>query len=309
MKISLENDPHVEANTLVEIPGSIPGVTINLPPESRTLTLPDLEEPVNLRLATTTSWLDGTERQITSASLLVNNQIVGDIPVDQLVEFDMEVGNLVFGSNSIAIRVIDDQGLSASSSPIVLTVNEGAREVPKELQAGSSIGKILLNGFLLLLVLGLLGWLLYSLYRKGSLSGFSGQLPRGRSPRSRSHVPPPPPDEFNSLVDEKSGPFVLAHLEVLAADTTGLPGKMHLDGAVVKLGRSPSQADLSFREDITVSRLHASMMLEGGQYRIFDENSTSGTYVNDVPVPEYGVQLVDGDQIHLGAVHLRYHQL
>ena len=49
-------------------------------------------------------------------------------------------------------------------------------------------------------------------------------------------------------------------------------------------------------------------MLEGNHYRIFDELSTSGTWVNEQQVPEYGIQLLDGDEIHLGAVHLRYRQ-
>jgi hypothetical protein len=49
-------------------------------------------------------------------------------------------------------------------------------------------------------------------------------------------------------------------------------------------------------------------MLEGNHYRIFDEGSTSGTWVNEKAVPEYGVQLVDGDEVHLGAVLLRFRQ-
>ena len=50
-------------------------------------------------------------------------------------------------------------------------------------------------------------------------------------------------------------------------------------------------------------------MLEGTHYRIFDENSTSGTWVNERQVPDYGLELEDGDEIHLGAVHLRFRQL
>jgi predicted component of type VI protein secretion system len=81
-----------------------------------------------------------------------------------------------------------------------------------------------------------------------------------------------------------------------------------LTTSVVRLGRSPAQADIAFENDITVSRLHATLHLEGVHYRIFDEHSTSGTWVNEQQVPEYGIQLMDGDEIHLGAVHLRYRE-
>lgn len=100
----------------------------------------------------------------------------------------------------------------------------------------------------------------------------------------------------------------MAHLEVLDA-TSQMPSKINLEGTMIKLGRSPVQANIAFREDITVSRLHATLMLEGTHYRIFDENSTSGTWVNERQVPDYGLELNDGDEIHLGAVHLRFRQL
>jgi pSer/pThr/pTyr-binding forkhead associated (FHA) protein len=42
---------------------------------------------------------------------------------------------------------------------------------------------------------------------------------------------------------------------------------------------------------------------------LFDENSTSGSWVNGRQVPEYGVELADGDEIHLGAVHMMFRQM
>ena len=87
-----------------------------------------------------------------------------------------------------------------------------------------------------------------------------------------------------------------------------MPDYLALTASLVKLGRSPAQADIAFENDITVSRLHASLHLEGTHFRIFDERSTSSTWVNEQQVPEYGIQLMDGDEIHLGAVHLRYRE-
>ena len=81
-----------------------------------------------------------------------------------------------------------------------------------------------------------------------------------------------------------------------------------MSGTVIRIGRNPSMCEVAFEEDVTVSRYHANLMREGNGYRIFDERSTSGTWVNERQVPEYGTQLMDGDELHLGAVHLRYRQ-
>jgi pSer/pThr/pTyr-binding forkhead associated (FHA) protein len=99
----------------------------------------------------------------------------------------------------------------------------------------------------------------------------------------------------------------LAYLEVLEA-VTRMADHIQLKASQVSLGRSPAQADIAFENDITVSRIHATLHLEGTRFRIFDERSTSGTWVNEQQVPEYGIQLMDGDEIHLGAVHLRYRE-
>jgi pSer/pThr/pTyr-binding forkhead associated (FHA) protein len=42
-------------------------------------------------------------------------------------------------------------------------------------------------------------------------------------------------------------------------------------------------------------------------FHIYDENSTSGTWVNDQQVIDYGLQLLDGDELYLGKVTLRFH--
>ena len=95
------------------------------------------------------------------------------------------------------------------------------------------------------------------------------------------------------------------YLEVLES-VSRMPPTINLTGTEHRIGRNPSQSDIAFENDITVSRIHASVMLEGSDYRLYDEASSSGTFVNDQPVPEYGYQLLDGDEILLGAVRLRY---
>jgi hypothetical protein len=311
VEVSLVNEPLVSARTEVVVVGSMPAVTLNLPADSASLTLPDLTQPVTLRLGAGVAWLDGVQRVVSSAGLVVNGQRVADIPLNRLEQFDVSIDNFVFGANTLAVTITDEQDLQVTSAPVTLTIAEGQRSVPADLQPGMSTGRLLLNGFLLLLVLLLFGVLLYLLWQSGYLKNLGDLLPRGRSQRRRPQPPMPTADAGAPVVEagsEVSRPFVLAHLEVLEAKSS-TPKKLNLDGAVVRIGRSPSQTDIAFREDITMSRLHASLMLEGAHYRIFDEQSTSGTYVNEREAPEYGIQLVDGDEIRLGAVRLRYRQL
>jgi hypothetical protein len=57
-------------------------------------------------------------------------------------------------------------------------------------------------------------------------------------------------------------------------------------------------------EDGTVSHHHATMVLDGTDYRLRDLNSTNGTRVNGMRVVE--TRLNHGDQVRLGSVEMRY---
>jgi pSer/pThr/pTyr-binding forkhead associated (FHA) protein len=85
-----------------------------------------------------------------------------------------------------------------------------------------------------------------------------------------------------------------------------MPPHIELSAVEHRIGRSPVQADIVLENDITVSRLHASIVLEGSDYRIYDEGSSSGTWVNGQKLPDYGHQLLDGDEIRLGDAWMRY---
>ena len=296
--VSLAADPVVSAETTVEIPNNLPSVVINLPTESRTLSLPNLDEAVRLQFETAVTWLDGVEREITAAQLKVND-VTYDVLVEDVSNFQADITSLTYGNNSVEMVIMDDQGIQATSPIVVLTVNEGRRDIPDELAAGSGllglVLRFLLVIFALIVVLAVLIWL----WRNGRLTNLGSLVPRGPS---RPRQP---------FVEQQQASYTpthtVAYLEVLEA-VSQLSSPIPLSMAVVRIGRSPNQANIAFENDVTMSRLHASLMLEGNHYRIFDEQSTSGTWVNERQVPEYGIQLNDGDEIHLGAVHLRFRQ-
>jgi pSer/pThr/pTyr-binding forkhead associated (FHA) protein len=114
--------------------------------------------------------------------------------------------------------------------------------------------------------------------------------------------------DVRSTDKSKKGTGPNAFLEVVES-MTQRSGRIELTSVEMKIGRSTKQADIVFNKDGTVSRIHASIVQEGNDYRIFDEQSTSGTFVNEQRVPEYGLQLEDGDEIRLGGVRLRFRNM
>jgi len=97
-----------------------------------------------------------------------------------------------------------------------------------------------------------------------------------------------------------------SYLEIIHSVTRMPSTVIPLSAVEHRIGRNPTQADIAFENDITVSRLHASIILEGNDYRIYDEGSTSGTWLNGQPIPQYGSQLIDGDELQLGDVLVIY---
>ena len=319
VELSLENNRDTRASTEVTVSSVAPNVVINLPRESRSLTVTDLEEPVRLQLSTTVTWLDGQEREVTSAQLLVNGLPVADIPVDSLASFDVEISNFSFGDNRLEVIATDSQELTSTSAPVIIAVAQGQElVVPEELQpAGGGFNWTWLLWLLVLALLAVVGLWLWR-RRAGGPPAASGRRSRRRTaPRPAAEpsaeVYPTGSSETTGMTDyaaagPKESPFVMAHLEVLEASTI-FTEDLILNEPEVRIGRSHAQSQIVFRDDITVSRYHAVLRLEGSRYRIFDVGSTSGTYVNDRQVPEYGQELLDGDEIQLGAVRLRYRQL
>jgi hypothetical protein len=97
----------------------------------------------------------------------------------------------------------------------------------------------------------------------------------------------------------------LAYLEVIQV-SEGSRTPIDLTGAPVSLGRDPALAAITFA-DRSVSRLHARIAIdEQGAYHIYDEGSTSGTWVNYEQVTAAGRALRQGDLINLGRIQLRF---
>ncbi len=79
---------------------------------------------------------------------------------------------------------------------------------------------------------------------------------------------------------------------------------LNANGSALTVGREPTTG-ISLSNDTTVSRLHASIRTEGGQYVIADEGSSNGVFVNGVRIA--GSQPINpGDEVQIGNTRFRF---
>jgi len=340
VEVSLAGNPAISSSSTVTIPPGAPSIQLDVPPESRELTLVNLDQPVTLSLSTSVSWLDGVDREIQTAELLVNGIIVQELDSNSLDQFEVQVSNFAFGPNQVQIAVVDDQGSRAISPVVVFNISQGETTViPEGVEPAGTLGRIwnrisglalgvggcllLILAFAVIIGLTYMGRRSRLLQRLGIvnmmrripfLGPYFQDVYRAQNKLRQGQMMQQRASRYSSDVkgagigrSKKTGSRPVAFLEVLES-VSSMPSRIDLEKVELHIGRSASQADIVFGSDATVSRIHATIVQEGGDYRLFDEKSTSGTFVNEQSVPDYGLQLVDGDEIRLGAVRLRFRQ-
>jgi len=92
------------------------------------------------------------------------------------------------------------------------------------------------------------------------------------------------------------------HLELLAGAAAQEERRWTLSGRETRLGAHPS-CDVRLA-DSSVSRLHARIEVDAVGHRLIDEGSKNGVWVNGLRARD--VYLLDGAELTLGAVRLRY---
>ena len=78
-----------------------------------------------------------------------------------------------------------------------------------------------------------------------------------------------------------------------------------IKGETTNIGRDASNDILL--DDNTVSRVHARIRLQDGDFYLYDMDSANGTRVNDEPIAKQ--RLNDGDRVQIGAAQLRFRRV
>jgi hypothetical protein len=74
----------------------------------------------------------------------------------------------------------------------------------------------------------------------------------------------------------------------------------------ITLGSDPNLATLVLN-DTSVEGLHARILhMEDGSYRLIDEGSIAGTWINYTPISREGARLENGDLVHIGRIGFRF---
>jgi hypothetical protein len=105
-----------------------------------------------------------------------------------------------------------------------------------------------------------------------------------------------------------AGPKLIEHPArfVIRAPNGNIVQDYLLEKPKVVIGRVP-ESDIYFPEDRLVSRLHATILYEDGQYVLRDEGSANGTLVNNQPLEKStNWTLRDGDQVLIGDHELTF---
>jgi hypothetical protein len=322
-----------ESFELVVEPPAVQMAVDNSRPIRRVAAEPDIAfeemEPTQQPLVAEVSWPDEHPRILESAILLVNGQempvqntILGD---DGLLTFDWDIRFLDEGTYELQVQVTDELGLQGTSEPLPLAIEIDRVEpnptalpptlppaeptsVPASDTGNLSFGVVAIGGGALILLLFLLllvtGIVLVRRRRRPEPS-------QPEAPTGTGAVQLPPGAQVDPGVTYALPPEfaaagnVGALLEALE-NAPEHPKMIPIAGNNVALGRDAKRVQIAF-QDKSVSRLHARILENRGMYRIYDEGSSSGTYVNYKRIGLSPQILGDKDIVHLGRVQLRFH--
>ena len=258
---------------------------------------------------------DGHPRPIVKTSLYVDG-ILEEVnlaePFDRFI-WDIS-GFTTNGEHSLVLEVEDNLGLIGRSVETSISVNViGADESIwiriSENRLALTVILVAASGAIILLVLVLGGRLqpgfLREWRRRRKTTGSMTQpvvdnrqvVQQSRSSWinriqwKRSPITTKPSAQFiqltDSLSDENQSPIAIIKDRVI-------------------IGRDEMKVDQVLR-DLSVEGVHAHLEREpGGSFRLSDEGSTAGTWVNYQPVPESGKILEHGDLVHFGRMGYRF---
>ncbi len=311
------------------------GFSINLRPPQVTITQPAVSdlitratddptmavrdiEPRTQVVSFDVSWPDGYVRELASVDLLVDGVAVRDSCVPPCDQVTWNIAELAPGSHSLRIRVRDQQGMQSESDEVPINIEvitptpipptptpkptpvPTPTPVPSCEEQYSGVDRVLrCNQDLvpyLSLVVALIALVIVIIVVR-------------RPPRVVSTAV--------QKVKEMTEPFFLqrdqvrgtaeakAMLVVLEGDDSHQQ-PIDIISENTRLGRDEALAQVVLN-DRSVSRLHARITEEeAGRFVLYDEGSTSGSYVNYEPVGIKGQWLQHDDIVNLGRVKLQF---
>jgi hypothetical protein len=205
---------------------------------------------------------------------------------------------MMLAVDTLRVRVQDELGLVGESELHRLIIGLDTPTTPAGVLLMEAIQR---NGWLFSLLIGAcaLGLAVFVLVRKPVVVQAVGNAAGAVVQRVKEATEP---------FIHRKGPKTRrarAYLEVIQGDGAHTR-PIGLWSENTRIGRDETWANVVFN-DPTVSRLHTKIVQEqDSAFRIYDEGSTGGTYVNDEEVLMGGRWLKDGDTIEIGRIQLQF---
>jgi hypothetical protein len=283
--------------------------------------------PVKQPLDVLIEFPDGFIRPVVTSTLLVDGSPVAtnlSAPFDKFT-WDLS-GYVINGNHQIRVEVVDALGLHGASRdlPVHITVRRTTQGVMMALyRNGPLLAGLaaLLAGAILLLVLLLGGRIKPVAFGRGMQPGLKVRPAEKTIPHRRSDPVTQPvvdahgeslarhkPAWMNRLQwpQRRISPKAFAYLTRLSEadqeqDSTPVP----IEAEEITLGTDAVRSTLVI-DDPSVEALHACLRREGDTYRLCDQGSVAGTWVNYTPVSSEGVLLEHADLVHIGRAGFRF---
>ena len=269
--------------------------------------------PAEQQISILVEFPDGRVRSLKRTTLFVDGEKAAENTTEPFTRFNWNLRTYVAsGEHSLKVEVEDSLGLSqmSSSLPVQVTVVQPPGGIPGLILRNSTAITIT---FMVLAGAVVLGIIILSGRR-----GLASLSERQKSQRKKvDPVTQPVNVEVEAPKAGRANPFpwlrrrdppAPAYLARLADDGSPLAGAdpISLPGRESTFGSDPTQSTVVL-DHPSLSLLHARLRREpDGSYRLLDENSVAGTWVNFTLIPREGQILQHGDMINFGSLTYRF---
>lgn len=272
--------------------------------------------PTGQLLEVLVSYPDGNMRPLAATRLYVDGKLVAENTAEPFDEFLWPLDAYQSdGEHLLRIEAVDRLGMTGSSIETAVTV----RVEPPAVSPWASLEPhLLVIGLLAAVVVTAV--VLLSLVLRGRIHPY-GRLRPAAAHRSDEAEPEPEPEKapyrprrrLTSWMSRfqwsqhHSAPQVLAYLTPLEKGgiSVTLP-TIPLSAEDVSIGSDPDQVMLLL-DELSVEARHARLVhSQDGGFRLYDNHSVAGTWINYAPAPADGAELHHGDLVHFGRVGFRF---
>ncbi len=257
-------------------------------------------DPRSQDLNVQVSFPDGFRRSLTQLQLIVDGTLSAEktSPPFDTIRWDLTQYSDT-GIHGLQVIAVDELGLEAQSDVINVLVT--IQTPPPVSSVALPVTIALLGIGVITVAFAALAIALLVYLRRPSVVT---TIVREAGQRVRDMTEPYLPVPGRIPPRPKQGKAYLEVIEAAQGQVTRLP--IELSGDTMRLGRDETLAQIAL-PDRSVSRLHARITEEmDSVFFLYDEGSTSGTWVNYNQVPVTGHQLKHGDLINLGRVQVRF---